>query len=124
MLGAFLLGAAGYPALELLTRGRTHCSMALAGGASTLLIRRISRMRLSLPVRALLCGAGITAIEYACGCVWNRQHRVWDYRRMPLNIRGQVCLPYSLLWCGLSAVLLAAMDAAHGKKAADSPERA
>lgn len=124
MLGTFLLGAAGYPALELLTRGRTHCSMALAGGASTLLIRRISRMRRSLPVRSLLCGAGITAIEYACGCVWNRQYRVWDYRRMPLNFRGQVCLPYSLLWCGLSAVLLAAMDAAHGKKAADPPERA
>lgn len=111
MLGTFLLGALGYPALEVMTRGRTHYSMALAGGASTLLIRRVSRMRQCLAVRSMLCGAGITAIEYACGRVWNRDFRVWDYRRTPLNWRGQVCLPYTLLWCGLSAGLLAVMDA-------------
>ncbi len=110
MLGTFLLGAIGYPALEVLTRGRTHYSMCIAGGASTLLIRRVSRMHLSLLPQAVLCGAGITAIEYACGRVWNRTHRVWDYRRMPLNWRGQVCLPYSLLWCGLSAGMLKAMQ--------------
>lgn len=111
MVGAFLLGAVGYPALEVMTRGRTHYSMALAGGASVVLIRKISRMRRGLAVRAALCGAGITAIEYACGRVWNRNFRVWDYRRMPLNWRGQVCLPYTLLWCALSAGLLSAMDA-------------
>ena len=111
MPGTFLLGAAGYPALELLTRGRTHYSMAIAGGLSLMLIRRVQRMRRSLSVRALLCGAGITAIEYACGRIWNRNWRVWDYRRMPLNHRGQVCLPYTALWCLLSASALTVMDA-------------
>lgn len=110
MMGTFLFGAAAYPTLELLWRGRTHPSMALAGGASMLLIDRASRLPMSLPERALLCGAGVTAVEYACGLIWNRQHRVWDYRRMPLNLRGQICLPYSLIWCGLSAGVLAAMD--------------
>lgn len=110
MLGTFLLGAVGYPALEVLTRGRTHWSMGIAGGLSTLLIAQVRRLQRGLLLRSVLCGAGITAIEYACGRVWNRDFRVWDYRRMPLNLRGQVCLPYTALWCALSAGVLAVMD--------------
>ncbi|MBQ8556248.1 MAG: hypothetical protein IJ438_10320 [Clostridia bacterium] len=110
MLRTFLLGAVGYPALELLTRGRTHYSMAIAGGASTLLIRHLSRLPIGRGKRAILCGLGITGIEYACGRLWNRSYRVWDYRSMPLNWRGQICLPYTLLWCGLSAGLLTVID--------------
>ena len=109
MIGTFAFGAIGYPLLELAARRRTHYSMALAGGLSTLLIRQLSRTSMRRASQALLCGAGITAIEYACGRVWNRDYRVWDYRRVPLNWRGQVCLPYTLLWCGLSAALLKAM---------------
>lgn len=109
MLGDFALGAIGYPLLELAARRRTHYSMALAGGLSTLLIRRVSRTPLRRFPQAMLCGLGITGIEYACGLVWNRDYRVWDYRRVPLNWRGQVCLPYSLLWCGLSAAVLKAL---------------
>lgn len=111
MLKTFLTGAVGYPALELLWRGRTHPSMALAGGTSLLFIRRISRLKLPLLPRALLCGSGITAIEYIIGRTWNRTHRIWDYRRQPLNLHGQICLPYSLIWCGLSSAVMVVMDA-------------
>ena len=110
MIGTFAFGAIGYPLLELATRRRTHYSMALAGGLSTMLIRRLSRTSMRRMTQAMLCGAGITAIEYACGRIWNRNYRVWDYRHMPLNLQGQVCLPYSLLWCGLSAAVLKAMS--------------
>ena len=110
MQNPFLTGAIVYPALELLARGRTHYSMAIAGGASFMLIRRVQRLRLPLWKRALLCGAGITAIEYACGCIWNRRHQVWDYRNMPLHVRGQVCLPFTLLWCALSGGVMTAME--------------
>lgn len=110
MLGTFVLGAIGYPLLELAARRRTHYSMALAGGLSTLLIRRLSRTSMRCATQAFLCGAGITAIEYACGRIWNRDFRVWDYRRVPLNWRGQICLPFSLLWCGLSAAALKVMS--------------
>lgn len=116
MLGSFLTGAVGYPALELLWRGRTHPTMALAGGLAMVLIRRVQRMRGGLLRRAALCGAGITAIEYLIGRVWNRDHRIWDYRRRRLNLGGQVCAGYALLWCGLSAAVLAAMDALHAKE--------
>ena len=110
MIGSFLVGAAGYPALEMLWRGRTHWSMALAGGASMVLISRIGRLPMRRGRRALLCGAGITAVEAAVGCLWNRQHQVWDYRHMPMNWRGQVCLPYTVLWCLLSEGVLLAAD--------------
>lgn len=113
----FLIGAAGYPLLELLWRGRTHCAMGLAGGAAMVLIRRISRTRLRPAAGALLCGAGITAIEYACGRIWNRDFAIWDYRRMPLNYRGQICLPYTALWCVLGGAALHVMRR-HGRASA------
>lgn len=116
MLKTFLTGAIGYPALELLWRRRTHPSMALAGGMAMLLIRRVSRLQAGLLPRSLLCGAGITALEYAIGQTWNRDHRIWDYRRQPLNLHGQICLPYSAAWCGLSAIVLAVMDAARKER--------
>lgn len=103
---SFLSGAIGYPLLELAWRGRTHPSMALAGGLSTMLIHRISKTKLSLLGKSLLCGAGITGIEAVCGLIWNRRHQVWDYRGMPLNWRGQICLPFTLAWCGLSFAYL------------------
>lgn len=104
----FILGAVGYPLLEICWRGRTHASMALAGGVGAALLHRASRSPIPLLPGALACGAGITGIEAACGLLWNRRHQVWDYRRLPLNWHGQVCLPYTLLWCGLSALWLAA----------------
>ena len=84
--------------------------MALAGGLSMLLVRRVSRMRGSLARRALLCGLGITAIEYGCGRLWNQRFRIWDYRTEPMNYRGQICLRYTVMWCALSGALLSVMS--------------
>ena len=116
LLKTFLIGAIGYPALELLWRRRTHPSMALAGGMAMLLIRRVSRLQAGLLPRSLLCGAGITAIEYVVGRAWNRTYRIWDYRRQPLNLHGQICLPYAAAWCGLSAIVLTVMDASRKER--------
>jgi uncharacterized membrane protein len=108
VIPSFLIGAAGYPLLELAYRGRTHYSMAIAGGLSILLIRRMARMKCPWPVRILACGAGITGIEYLCGIIWNRRHTVWDYRNQRLNFRGQICLRFTALWCLLSGLALGA----------------
>lgn len=104
----FLFGAAGYPLLELAWRGRTHISMALAGGLSTAAMHAIGRRCKSLPSAGVTSAAAVTVIEAACGLVWNKEHQVWDYRRMPLNWHGQVCLPYSVLWglLGTAFILL------------------
>ncbi len=112
----FLTGSLLYPLIELGWRGRTHPSMALAGGAALCALQRISRLEKSRPIwqQALLGGLAITGIEYAVGLAFNRRYRIWDYRRMPLNVRGQVCAPFTLIWCGLSALTLAGMRALKG----------
>lgn len=105
----FSLGGSAYVALELLWRGRSHSSMFLAGGSSFLLLGRLNRRTGHLP--ALLrgtAGAGIiTAVELITGLTANRSYQVWDYRSMPLNFMGQICLPFSLLWFPLSLAAMA-----------------
>ena len=102
----FAAGGAAYVGLELLWRGRSHSSMFAAGGTCFLLLGRLGRTRLSLPAKALLGAGAITAVELGVGLVANRDHEVWDYRQMPLNFRGQICLPYSLLWVPVSIMAM------------------
>jgi len=100
----FFLGGFGYVGLELLWRGRSHYSMFLAGGICFLLLGGLNRVkpRLAMPLRCL-AGAGIiTAVELAAGLLFNRQYQVWDYRHIPFNFIGQICLPFSLLWIPVS----------------------
>ncbi len=103
-LSLFMLGGAGYVGLELLWRGRSHVSMFVAGGACFLLLGKLCRVQPRLPLAfRCLVGAGIiTGVELAAGMLVNRDHHVWDYRAMPLNFMGQICLPYSLLWIPVS----------------------
>ncbi len=86
--------------LELLWRGWSHGSMFLAGGSAFLLLGKLGSHTRHLPlsVRAVAGAGVITAVELAAGLIANRDYSVWDYRRMPLNYRGQICLAYSLLW--------------------------
>ena len=106
----FALGGCSYMGLELLWRGWSHGSMFLAGGSCFLLLGKLNQTqpKLPLPLRAL-GGAGIiTTVEYAAGLLVNRNYTVWDYRGVPMNIHGQICLPFCLLWIpvGLGAMVL------------------
>ena len=100
----FFIGGSSYVALELLWRRRSHISMFLAGGLCFLLLGALDRRLRRIPwlLRALAGAAVITAAELTAGLLVNRQFRVWDYRAMPFNLLGQVCLPFSLLWIPLS----------------------
>ena len=92
----FCAGGLGYMGLELLWRGWTHGAMFAAGGTSFLLLGRLKEQP---PWIKALAGAGIiTAVELTTGILLNRHYRIWDYRDVPLNYKGQICLPYSLLW--------------------------
>ena len=96
------LGSWGYPLLELLWRGWSHYSMFLAGGIGFLLLGRLTKDHLP-PWVEVLIGAGIiTMIELAAGLLFNREYTVWDYRGAPLNLWGQICLPFTLLWMSVS----------------------
>ena len=98
----FVSGGVGYYSLEVAFRGYSHWSMALCGGICLYLIYHMNRKlaKKKLAVRALGGAFIITAVELVCGCVVNLALGlgVWDYSHIPLNLFGQICLPFTLLW--------------------------
>ena len=109
-----LVGSVGYCVLEMIWRGRTHWSMALAGGVCLAAEYGINGVFRHVPLwrRCLMGAAVITAVELGTGRLFNRQYQVWDYRGCRGNLDGQICLLYSFLWfllsvplCGLSSVI-------------------
>ena len=102
ILGTFALGGGAYVGLELFWRRRSHPSMFAAGGLSFLLLGKIRETKLPAPVKPVAGAGMITAVELATGLLVNRDYHVWDYRDLPGNYRGQICLPFSLLWIPVS----------------------
>ena len=100
----FTLGGLGYVGLELLWRGRSHGSMFLAGGSCFLFLGKLDRLMRdqSILLRGIAGAGAVTAVELAVGILANREYAVWDYRDMPLNFMGQICLPFSLAWVPVS----------------------
>ena len=103
----FMIGGCAYPLLEIVWRGHTHSSMAIAGGLCMCAIHFVCNKRMKNRPLVLKCLAGagiITGIELIIGVVVNKwlQLQVWDYSHQPFNILGQVCLPFSILWAFLT----------------------
>ena len=100
----FLIGGAAYVTLEWLWRGWSHGSMFLAGGSCFLLLGKLNTIRpkLFLPLRGIVGAGIITMIELLAGLLFNRDYKVWDYRSLPVNFHGQICLRFFLLWIPLS----------------------
>ncbi len=91
--------------IELCWRGRTHPSMAAAGGVCMWTIDRINKRLKGTAARSVAGGCAITSVELAVGLAINRDHHIWDYSKMPHNISGQICLKYSALWTALCAAV-------------------
>ena len=103
----FCAGGTAYMSLELLWRGWSHGSMFVAGGTCFLLLGKLSKLRCPATVRAVMAAAAITGVELTAGLLVNRDYKVWDYRGVPMSYRGQICLPYSLLWMPVGAFAMA-----------------
>lgn len=116
-----LLGSVGYPLAELCWRGRTHWSMALLGGlclCGILYVSECTEGVLDLFSRALLCGIIISEAEFIFGVMFNliAGLGIWDYTEKPLNLLGQVCAEYSLLWLSLSLPAISLFDACRARE--------
>ena len=87
----FLTGSWAYPAIEMLWRGETHSSMALAGGICLCLINHICCGVLednNIFSRCLEVAGIITGVELVLGLVLNclLGFDIWDYSNVPLNL--------------------------------------
>lgn len=98
----FLFGGACYGIIEILWRGRTHWSMLITGGVCFLTLFKVfGRIKdFTVAKKCLIGSAVITGYEFVSGVFFNRilKLKVWDYSDRPLNIKGQICPLYSILW--------------------------
>ena len=98
----FAFGGIAYGLIEILWRRRTHWSMVLTGGTSFLLLFKLFSKceKLSLAKKCCLGSFVITTMEFLCGWVVNIKMKlnVWDYSKLKLNLKGQICPFYSMLW--------------------------
>lgn len=109
------IGGLLYMVIELLFRGRTHWTMFIVGGMCFYfigLINEIIPWGMPLFWQCLIGAAIVTIMEFVSGCIINLAlgWAVWDYSGMPLNILGQVCLPFSIIWCFLSLAAIVTDD--------------
>lgn len=108
----YLFGGLIYILIELFYRGFSHYSMFLLGGLCFIMLGLLNEFitwNTNIIFQSLIGGFLIvTPLEFIFGLFFNNDYSVWDYRSMPLNIMGQICLPFSLLWCllGLVGIML------------------
>ena len=101
---AFLMGFFIYSLIEIVCRGFTHWTMSLTGGLVLALLYAVNSRRTITLIRSCFAGSLIiTALEFAVGVFDNliMDWNVWDYSDMPLNLLGQICLPFTGLWFAL-----------------------
>ncbi len=111
-INLFLTGAAGYCLLEILWRGYTHWAMAPVGGLCLIIIGAVNTFSMKPALKALICSGAITAVEYISGTILNivLKWNVWDYSDRFLNVSGQICPLYSVLWFFLSLAVITVMN--------------
>lgn len=111
----FIIGGYVYVLIECLWRGYSHPTMFIVGGLCFVLIGILNEIfteSMSLLTQGIIGSAIVTTIELISGYIINIQLGldVWDYSDLPLNILGQVCLPYSFLWIVLSIIAVVVDD--------------
>ena len=104
-----VIGSIIYMSLEILWRGYTHWTMGVLGGICFIclgLINELLSWKTPLVLQMFIGSTMITILEFITGCIvnlwlgWN----VWDYSDLPLNLLGQICLPFSIIWYFISAI--------------------
>ena len=98
----FVAGAIIYTAIEILWRGRTHWTMGIAGGICLMIIHFLRKIcpSVSLITRCITGAVVICTVEFLTGFFVNivLSWNVWNYSDRLLNICGQICPTYAVLW--------------------------
>lgn len=100
------LGGAVYYSFEVMFRGFSHWSMFILGGICLLffyLQGKVSKWREPLWKQTLRCIIFVTSMEFITGIIINKwlHYGVWDYSDQPLQLFGQICVPFTVIFSGL-----------------------
>lgn len=115
----FVFGAINYMAIEILWRGHTHWTMAIAGGLCAMLIYvfNIEFNELNWFYKCLTGAVIITSVELVTGLIVNMtlKWNVWDYSDRAFNFLGQICPLYFVFWFLLCIPVVKLFDYLHYK---------
>lgn len=110
----FCLGFVIYYTLEMIYDGSSHYAMGVLGGVSLIAIGALNdcafTMKTPIWLQVIIGAAIITLLELVTGLLLNQDYAIWDYRNMPLNFKGQICLPFSGIWCICSLICILLQD--------------
>ena len=107
----WLYGGFIYYLIELAYRGHSHPSMFVLGGICFLLVGGLNNYlpwSLGLIQQCAIGGVIVTVAEFIAGCILNiwLGLGIWDYSGVPLNVMGQISLPFTFAWMALSGVAI------------------
>ena len=105
------IGGFTYYNIELMYRGYSHISMFLLASFLFILIGLMNEFLswdTPLFIQSIIGAIIVTVFEFITGCIVNLWLglNIWDYSNEPLNVMGQICLPFTLIWIVLSCIAI------------------
>ena len=103
------LGGSLYYFFEIFFRGFSHWSMFILGGICMVFFTvqgQAVHWEDALWRQILRCIIFVTAMEFITGIIVNKwlHMAVWDYSNQPFQLFGQICVPFMIIFSGLSVL--------------------
>ena len=102
-----------YVCLELLFRGRSDITMMFCASICVIpmiILNNKFTYEIDFLLQIILCTIFATIIEFIFGIIFNTDYHIWDYRNVPFNLYGMICLPFSFLWMFIASLVIPLMD--------------
>lgn len=105
----WILGGGIYYTIEKVFRGFSHWSMFVLGGLCMVFFGMQgiwTEWEDPLWKQVIRCTIFVTAGEFITGIFVNKfmDWKVWDYSDQPLNLFGQICVPFTILFSALCVI--------------------
>ena len=112
----FLVGYCAYIAIEVTFRSVSYPLMGICAGLAVIIIDKINdyiSWDIDIILQGVIGSIVITIFELIIGEISLRTELLpimWNYSNVPLNFDGVVCVPFSLIWIGLSIIGILVAD--------------
>lgn len=104
-------GGSFYYGIEMIFRGFSHWSMFCVGGLvfSFCVYQGVKmKWKEGLWIQVLRALVVTVSLEFMTGIIFNKwMHKeIWDYSDQPLQLMGQICVPFMILFSGLLVIAI------------------
>ena len=97
--------------MEVLFDNTSDRSMGLVGGLLFVICGSFDEwFNIPFVANCFFIATVIVVAEYIAGMIFNRNYQIWDYRKMPFNLNGQICLSFWLVWLVIIAPIIILFD--------------